>query len=151
MPDVLRAAYLRAKAVEYLCHFIGLPYIWGGNDPILGFDCSGLMVEVLQAIGLIPHRSDFSAAELYNKFKNGALATGYAGCLVFWMSNTHISHVEMMIDDLHTVGASGGGSATLTIQDAIRADAFVKMRPLGYRGDTYLIVDPFLDIPVINA
>lgn len=151
MPDVLRAAYLRAKAVEYLCHFIGLPYIWGGDDAILGFDCSGLMVEVLQAVGLIPHGSDFSAAGLYDRFKSGAVAQGYAGCLVFWLSGTHIIHVEMMIDDLHTVGASGGGSATLTIADAIRVNAFVRQRPLGYRGDTYLVVDPTLNTPVINA
>lgn len=145
MGDVLRAAYLRSTAVDYLKRFIGLPYIWAGDDPIRGFDCSGLMVEVLQSVGLIPHKSDFSAAGLYDRFRDGAVAQGYAGCLVFWLTGQTPTHVEMMIDNLHTVGASGGGSATLTETDAIRANAFVKMRPIGYRGDTYLVVDPTLN------
>jgi hypothetical protein len=63
---------------------------------------------------------------------------------VFWLKGTSIIHVEIMIDDFHTVGASGGGSATLTINDAIRANAYTKMRPLEYRGKHYLVVDPFL-------
>lgn len=110
-----------------------------------GFDCSGLIVEVLQAVGLIPHRSDFTAAALYEKFKMGAVAEGYAGCLVFWYSGDaeKIVHVEMMVDDFHIVGVSGGGLKTKTVADAIAQNAFVKMRPIGYRGDGYLIVDPF--------
>jgi len=146
MSDILKAAYLRTRAVEYLQRFIGLPYVWGGDDPVAGFDCSGLIVEVLQAVGVIPHNSDFSAATLYDKFEDKAVIRGYAGCLVFWYSsNIHekITHVEMMIDDFFTVGASGGGSKTLTLADAIRQNAYVKMRPMGYRGDRYLICDPF--------
>ena len=53
-------------------------------------------------------------------------------------------HVEMMVDDLHVVGASGGGSKTKTIADAIKQNAFVKMRPVGYRGFNYKICDPFM-------
>lgn len=145
MGDVLKSAYLRTKAVEYLQRFIGLPYIWGGDDAIAGFDCSGLQVEILQAVGLIPHGSDFSAAALYDRFETGAVDHGYAGCLVFWYSGESIIHVEMMIDDFHTVGASGGGSTTTTIEAAIRANAFVKQRPLSYRGNRYVICDPFAD------
>jgi cell wall-associated NlpC family hydrolase len=144
MGDVLKSAYLRATAVDYLKHFIGLPYLWRGDDPLAGFDCSGIINEVLQAVGLTPHRSDFSAAGLYEKFKDGAMAAGYRGCLVFWLDGSRVVHVEMMVDDLHTVGASGGGSATLTPADAIRQNAYVKMRPLGYRGNNYLICDATL-------
>jgi len=143
MGDVLKSAYLRAKAVEYLQHFIGLPYRWGGDDPLAGFDCSGLVIEVLQAVGAIPHGLDFTAATLYEGFQDKAVIRGYAGCLVFWLSGEDIVLVEMMIDDLHTVGASGGGSGTLTVADAVRQNAFVKMRPVGYRGENFLIVDPF--------
>lgn len=144
--NILKSAYLRSKAVEYIQHFIGLPYAWGGDDPLAGFDCSGLIVEVLQAVGVIPHNSDYTAAALYERFGEGAVDRGYAGCLVFWygsnLSET-ITHVEMMVDDFHTVGASGGGSMTHSIADAIRHNAFVKQRPLQYRGDRFLIVDPF--------
>ncbi len=146
MANVLKATFLRATAVDYLKRFIGLPYLWGGDDPLAGFDCSGIINEVLQAVGLTPHKSDFSAAGLYERFKDGAVAQGYAGCLVFWLSGEKVVHVEMMVDDLHTVGASGGGSKTLTVADAIRQNAYVKQRPLGYRGDNYLIVDPFFEV-----
>lgn len=143
MGDVLKSAYLRTKAVDYLQRFIGLPYVWGGDDPLAGFDCSGLIVEVLQAVGLLPHGSDFSADALYERFESGAIERGYAGCLVFWYSDDKIVHVEMMVDDFHAVGASGGGSKTKTIADAIEHNAFVKQRPLSYRGSNFLIIDPF--------
>jgi hypothetical protein len=64
-PDHVKAQYLRAKAAEYVWTFLGLPYRWGGDDPIQGFDCSGLIVEVLQAVGLLPHGSDLTANGLY--------------------------------------------------------------------------------------
>jgi cell wall-associated NlpC family hydrolase len=143
MGDVLKNAYLRAKAVEYLQRFIGLPYIFGGDDPMRGFDCSGLQVEILQAVGILSHGSDFTADALYEKFQAQAIDRGYAGCLVFWYSGERIIHVEMMIDDFHTVGASGGGSTTTTLEAAIDRNAFIKQRPLSYRGSNYLIVDPF--------
>jgi cell wall-associated NlpC family hydrolase len=146
MGDILKSAYLRTTAVDYLKHFIGLPYLWGGDDPLVGFDCSGLMVEVLQAVGILPHKSDYTAAALYERFEAGAVDRGYMGCLVFWYGSDvkeKIIHVEMMVDDFHVVGASGGGSKTKSIADAIKNNAFVKMRPISYRGDKYLIVDPF--------
>ena len=146
MGDVLKSAYLRSKAAEYLQHFIGFPYLWGGNDPMSGFDCSGLIVEVLQAVGIIPNKSDYTAAALYERFDKGAIDRGYMGCLVFWYGSDKkekIIHVEMMIDDFHTVGASGGGSRTTSLAAAIAENAFIKMRPLSYRGERYLIADPF--------
>jgi len=146
MGDVLKSAFLRTKAAEYLQRFIGLPYLWGGDDPLAGFDCSGLIVEVLQAVGSLRHGTDYTASSLYQRFEKKPVVRGYEGCLVFWYgsdSRETIIHVEMMVDDFHTVGASGGGSKTTTIADAIEQNAFIKMRPLSYRGDRYLIVDPF--------
>ena len=88
-----------------------------------------------------------TADNLYRWFnKNQTVKPGF-GKLVFWFSSDVRSnkaiHVEMMIDNNHTVGASGGGSATVTIQDAIKHNAFVKMRPLNYRGSNFKICDPF--------
>ena len=69
---------------------------------------------------------------------------GYTGCLVFWFNppNRRMIHVEMMIDEYSTIGASGGGSKTKTIADAIRDNAYIKMNKLNYRGDQYKIIDP---------
>lgn len=143
-PSLEYYSQLRERAITYLQKWIGHFYLWGGDDP-KGFDCSGLIVEVLQAVGLIKHKSDFSADMLYQKFKDRKRMQGYKGCLVFWLNDMQdrAIHVEMLIDNYHTVGASGGGSKTKTIADAVRDNAFVKMRPLGYRGLNYKICDPF--------
>ena len=140
----------RAIALKYLWKWIGLPYVWGGDDPLAGFDCSGLIVEVLQAVGLMPHRSDDVAGGIFNRFRGCQVGHGYAGCLVvWWASGTDMDdparaiHIEMMVDEMHTVGASGGGSKTKTKEDAIAQNAYVKLRPIGYRWTFYKIVDPF--------
>ena len=142
----LKAYRQRNKAIEYLKCWIGTPYSWAGDD-FSGFDCSGLILEVLKSVGLIKPNYDMTANQLYRWFNKNQTVKPGVGKLVFWFGNDVRSnkaiHVEMMIDNDHTVGASGGGSATKTIQDAIKHNAFVKMRPLNYRGMNYKICDPF--------
>ena len=36
--NLLEQSYYRAKAVEYIQHWIGTPYVWGGDDAMAGFD-----------------------------------------------------------------------------------------------------------------
>lgn len=145
--NALKSFYLRSKAVEYAERFIGIPYRWGGDDPIAGFDCSGLIVEVLQGVGRLAHGQDYTAHDLWTIFKPFQVEKGYGGCLVFWFDEKgRAKHVEMMIDNEFVIGASGGGSTTQTAADAIKQNAFVKMRPLRYRGSNFKIVDPFREI-----
>jgi murein DD-endopeptidase len=142
----IKAAYLREKAVWYISQFIGLPYRWGGDDAIAGFDCSGLIMEVLQGVGLELPADDKTADMLWQRYQVYEVATPYPGCLALWFNGEgRAVHVEMMIDNDHTIGASGGGSKTLTREDAIRQNAYCKMRPLAHRGG-YKIVDPFLSL-----
>jgi len=140
--SILKADFLRNIAVEYLQHWLLVPYSWGGND-FSGMDCSGIMVEVLKSVGILPHRWDDTAHGLYLKFKDNYKDKGYMGCLVFWFKNGKAYHVMMMVDDFHVMGASGGRSDTETTKDAIRDDAFIKMRPIDFMGDIYKICDPF--------
>lgn len=38
---------------------LGLPYVWGGEDPQKGFDCSGLIKYTFQEFNIqMPHRAD---------------------------------------------------------------------------------------------
>jgi cell wall-associated NlpC family hydrolase len=142
----IKAAYLREKAAWYISQFIGLPYRWGGDDPMLGFDCSGLIMEVLQGVGLELPADDKTADMLWQRYRPYEVATPYLGCLILWLNaEGRAVHIEMAIDNDHTIGASGGGSKTLTREDAIRMNAHVKMRPLAHRGG-YKIVDPFLSL-----
>lgn len=52
-------------------------------------------------------------------------------------------HVEMCVDSARALGASGGGSGTVTKEDAIKHNAFIKMRPFKSRANIYGFVDPF--------
>lgn len=104
------------------------------------------MIEILQAIGILGPGQDYTAHDLYTIFKPFEVEQGYEGCLVFWFNTEdQAKHVEMMVDSDFVIGASGGGSATVTLADAIKQNAFVKMRPLTYRGVNFKIVDPFLE------
>lgn len=136
----------RELAVEALKMHMGLPYKWGGNDPMAGFDCSGLMVEVLQTVGLMGRGSDDTADGLSRMFNETEVFQ--PGVMVFWDWNKdgRIDHVEMIahVDDdgeIYTVGASGGDNSTSSVQAAIMADAYVKMRPLV--GGHVFANDPF--------
>ncbi|KKL14826.1 hypothetical protein LCGC14_2511750 [marine sediment metagenome] len=121
-------------------------YSWGGDDPS-GIDCSGLMCELLQSVGIIGRKEDLTAQMLYNRFKSKKVDSPYRGCLVFWHSGTdlqRIIHVEICIDEDCAIGASGGGSRTLTKEQAIKDNAFVKIRTWRSRSRVYGFVDPFL-------
>ena len=137
----------RELAVKYLWHWLGIQYSYGGNDSLEGFDCSGLVIEALQSVGILPHVFDETAHGLYLKFKDN-LAEGNKvrpGNLVFWFRNGRARHVMMLYTYGYVIGACGGGSDTKTTKDAIRDNAFVKMRPITYAGDGYKICDPFGD------
>ena len=134
----------RQIATRYAWSFLGLIYKWGGDDPS-GFDCSGLCVEILQGVGLIDRKSDYIAQGLYDKFKDKERTNPVEGCLVFWgKSNKEIIHIEYCINDELSIGASGGGSRTLTVEDAIKQNAFIKLRPFRSRKNIVGFVDPFL-------
>lgn len=139
---------LRELAATYAWALLTTPYRWGGDDPS-GFDCSGLCVEILQAVGLLPRHGDWNAQALYNRFEKVGLPR--RGCLALWGEDAqHVTHVEFVYQVIDvqafTVGASGGGSKTKTTADAWTQNAFVKLRPVagpGARDDFVGYVDPF--------
>jgi hypothetical protein len=123
---------------------LGQPYVWGGDDPIAGWDCSGLVIEGLKASGILPREGDWTAAALAARFRGQTTTNPGPGCLIFWKRGERIVHVEIAYakieDILFSIGASGGGSATTDRSQAIRSNAYVKIRPaLGWT----LAVDPF--------
>jgi cell wall-associated NlpC family hydrolase len=138
----------RALALALAERELGKPYLWGGDDPITGFDCSGLQVEILKATGRLPREGDWSAATLAKQFPS--VATLQPGALVFWNRGTppKIGHVEMVYavygDTILTIGASGGGSGTTTREQAIKDNAYTKIRPI-VPGWVWA-VDPFIPV-----
>lgn len=138
----------REIAIKVAWSMLGLPYIWGGDDMVGGFDCSGMVIEVLKSVGALPRKGDWPAAGLFEYFKDKEVATPYEGCLVFWrgQSSVRIIHVEFCISPTLSIGASGGGSATMSAADAIKQNAYIKIRPWETRLYVAGFVDPFLGL-----
>jgi len=138
---------MRYNAVKYAWSMIGKPYIWGGDDPLKGFDCSGFVIEILKGAGLLPEQGDWTAQGLYNLFNSDYQTLVTGGALVFYgKSNKKIKHVMFCIDHECCIGATGGGSKTETIKDAIDQNAFIKIRPIDYRKDVIGFIDVFSPI-----
>jgi cell wall-associated NlpC family hydrolase len=97
-----RGVYLAATARKY----VGLPYVWGGESPTNGFDCSGLVQYVCRTWGISLPRT---AAEQYRVGRPVSFMDLEPGDLVF-LANTYkpgVSHVGMYIGDGQWVQAAG--------------------------------------------
>lgn len=122
----------------------GRPYKWGGDDPMDGFDCSGVVIEALRSVGLLPRSGDWSAATLHGMFP--AVSTPQEGCLAFWAgSNGMINHVAYCLDGEHCIEAGGGGSTTTSESAAIAQNAYTRVRTLSSRPGLVSFVDPFAE------
>lgn len=134
---------------QFLLTYLHKPYIWGGDDPIKGLDCSGFVQEALAPLGLDPV-GDQTAQGLYDYFKVKGYGLpqlsnfmGYTGALVFCgKSITQITHVQLCLTPTVIIEAGGGGSRTVTQQDAINQNAFIRLRPFLQRKDVVAVVRP---------
>lgn len=141
-----RRGYLVGIAKKVAWQFLGLPYRWGGDDPMQGFDCSGFVIEVLKSVGILPRIGDWTAHGLWEMFGGKQVREPYEGCLVFWVRrNGRVIHVEFCINHEFSIGASGGGGATITIEDAIQRNAYIKIRPFVTRPQIKGFLDPFME------
>jgi hypothetical protein len=83
------------KAVAIAERYLGVPYVWGGADPAIGFDCSGLMMYAYGQLGIsLPHFSG------YQWFSGKRVAPGdlQPGDLVFFEPRSNgPGHVGMYV------------------------------------------------------
>ncbi len=152
----------RDLAVQIAWEFYGLPYRWGGDDSVVGFDCSGMAVEILKSTGVLPHTGDWTANDLWLRFRGVRDSQPRTGYLVFYGTASKIIHVEFCLDGMFSIGASGGGSSLappdptgdpiidrldrllwLLGDEAAKLNAYVKVRPIRRRTDLVGYVDPF--------
>lgn len=122
---------------------INIPYSWGGDDAT-GFDCSGLVLELLQGCGVIRHKFDTTAQGLYNMFDSKGVhnSKGFGALVFFGKSKIRITHVGFMLDNFRMLEAGGGGSHIKTLEDAIKYNAFTRIRPIDIRSDLVAIIKP---------
>lgn len=145
LPDSVREA-----AFFVWERLLNVPYLWGGDDPLAGVDCSGLVLEGLKSVGIVPRESDSTADQLLTVvFKDKPRQMRLQrGMLVFYGTPAH--HVEIVWAVIEretlervtlTIGASGGGSKTVDRAEAVRANAYVKIRRI--TPNWIAAVDPF--------
>lgn len=130
-------------AFKNLClKLVGEPYIWGAENPALGFDCSGFACFVLQIFGVIS-ATRFNAQELCDFFKSFGdvpIDAAQLGDLVFYAPDgTNVHHVMIALGDSLCVGADGGDQTTTTVEEAHKRGAAVHVRPINYRRDLVLV------------
>ena len=132
---------------HYCMNFIGTKYRYNRQNPLAGFDCSGLMVECLRAFGFIKYNEDYSSQGLYNLMdeKNSRNVLVRGSLIFFGKNEKSITHVAMCVGNGLMIEAGGGGKTTLTEEDAALNDAFVRIRPINYRKDRMWVKKPRLN------
>ena len=87
---------------------VGTPYVWGGNTPESGFDCSGLVNYVFR--DMLDVRLPRTSRELFTlqgpRIAPGQLA---GGDLVFFGSGGGVSHVGIYVGEGRFVHAPNSG------------------------------------------
>lgn len=120
--------------------YLGVPYRWGGANRWEGFDCSGFIIELLRSVGEAPP-GDTTAQGLFDYYSNGRASWNVTtpGSLVFFGdSATQIRHVGLLADNGYRMyEAAGGDSSTLTLEDAIRRNAQVRISLIADRKDSF--------------
>lgn len=125
----------------YAMSFLGLPYKWGGDDPIGGFDCSGFVVEMLKSIGLLRREDDYTADGLWGLYSEFPVYTAEFGSLAFYGRNK-ISHVGLCLNDKILMEFGGGDSTVKTEEDAEQKNACGRIRPIHTRSDLKCMCTP---------
>ena len=126
---------------DYIKSMLGTKYRWAGDNPLSGYDCSGLVVEILKASGVISEGSDLTAEGLRQKYSDRIVPFASFGTLVFY-GKTQATHVGFCLDQYFMVEAAGGDSGVTNTVEASAKSAFVKVRPIFRRNDLLGLYQP---------
>lgn len=112
--------------------FLNIPTIWGGYS-FLGYDCSGLVQEILRSAGIDPPK-DQTAQALFNHFikdENHITSKWDLGALAFYgPSGKGINHVTFLLNPRRMIEAGGAKEGIKTPGQAAKAGAFVRVSPI---------------------
>ena len=122
---------------------IGLPYRWGGDDFIEGFDCSGGVLELIHSLGMGPS-GDTTADGLMKYYQHEGIGSkAQFGALAFYGKNKDKAiHVTICLNESLMFEFGGGGSRTKDEEDAADQNAYGRVRPIRNRRDLITILMP---------
>lgn len=116
--------------------YVNIPYKWGGNDPLVGLDCSGLTQLPARTLGIFPDEIDRSAQMQYDYLSGHANSRGYRSqlgpdsFLFYGKTRNDIRHVAIALNEHLAIEASNGSRSCHDIYDAIKRDARVQIVPI---------------------
>jgi cell wall-associated NlpC family hydrolase len=127
--DLAHEGLLRQEIVRTAERFIGVPYQWGGESSVSGFDCSGLAMAVYQLNGLELPRTSGEQWQAGRPIPSQDLRVGD---LVFFATRgaKKVSHVGIYTGGDTFLHAPSRGNA---IQTASLSSDYFKTRYLGAR------------------
>ena len=99
-----RAQQRRQTVIGYALSFLGGRYVYGGENPYSGTDCSGFTRYILShAGGVYINRT---AAEQAQQGREVSIEEAKPGDLIFYSNGSRVNHVAMYIGDGRVVHAS---------------------------------------------
>lgn len=117
---------------------VNIPYIWGGNSPLTGLDCSGSVQIPLKKLGILDSEVDYWSQSIYNELiiKGFASSEPSQDCILFFGKATDkIKHVAVAISPTWMIEAKAGGRTIISVEKAIEMQAFVDFGKINRRSD----------------
>jgi cell wall-associated NlpC family hydrolase len=108
---------MEGRVVAAAQRYLGVPYAWGGTDPAVGLDCSGLVQRVYGDLGIDLPRTSSQQATAGTAV--ASLAEARPGDLVFFdhsPSRPGIDHVGIYVGDGRMIAAPQAGEV-VKVQD----------------------------------
>lgn len=85
----------RSRMVGFGRAFLGVPYLYGGNSPKKGFDCSGLVCHIYSEFGVALPRTSSQQSKEGKRIK---LEHAQPGDLVFFGHKGKTNHVALVVE-----------------------------------------------------
>ncbi len=97
----------RAAIIAYAETFLGGRYVWGGEDPNTGADCSGYVGYVYRHFGINLPRTSYQQCDVGKRIE---AREAKPGDLIFYARNGVVYHVLMYIGDGKAVNAQSSAT-----------------------------------------
>lgn len=111
----------RDSILIYAKQYLGTPYLYAGNDPKKGFDCSGFVNYIFKNYGITLPRSSSGFKNLGTKLAPEDFKVGDVLVFYGYRNRTVVGHVGIICEanGMHSkfIHASSGKAGSVTISD----------------------------------